>query len=90
MAKISRKIKRNKSREAEKDLQEKVALFDKIPESCLSCDTPFDRNNKEEVSNWRVVVREKEQRVNLYCPPCWKSAHETLKEIKERLEKKNV
>ena len=39
---------------------------------------------------WSVVVREKENKVNLYCPTCWDNAHKMISELKEKLnESKN-
>ena len=35
--------------------------------------------------SWNVVVREKEEIVNLYCPECWSGAIELLNEIKKDL-----
>ena len=34
------------------------------------------------VMSWSVVVREKENKVNLYCPKCWNDAHRLLEQIK--------
>ena len=69
MGKLDRKIKRKQTKKAEKQLSEKIGLFNKIPESCLFCNTKFDRTNRVMISEWRVIVREKE--VSLYCPACW-------------------
>ena len=41
--------------------------------------------HKEMVSSWYVVVREQENKVNLYCPPCWESALQNIKEIQEAI-----
>lgn len=88
---LDRKIKRKKARNAAKHLKGKVGMFvENIPTNCLTCDAPFDKTNKEEVATWRVVVREKEKKVNLYCPECWDSANQILQSIREDLEKKNV
>jgi len=32
---------------------------------------------------WSVVVREQENKVNLYCPTCWENAHKMLDQIKK-------
>ncbi len=34
---------------------------------------------------WTVVVREKEGKVNLYCPKCWDDAQKLIAQIKEEL-----
>ena len=74
MGSMSRKIKRNKEKKAKKELATKVALFGKLGDACMTCEKPFDKNNKEQVMSWSVVVREKEKVVRLYCPDCWDTA----------------
>lgn len=90
---FSRKIRRQKANKkkkiAEKEMATKVALFGKLPSNCLTCDKPFDKMNREQVMSWSVVVRENEDRVNLYCPPCWERAQKTVQEFKKYLEEKN-
>lgn len=86
MGSLSRKVKRNKEKEAKKDMKEKVKLFSKIPEFCNMCEKPFDKTDKDQVKSWRVVVREKQEKVNLYCPPCWDQANELLGSIMEKLQ----
>ena len=90
MSSLTRKINRSKKRAAEKDLEEKVSLMGKMPEECLSCSAKFDKSDKSQVSSWRVVVREKQNKVNLYCPECWDRATEMLKEIRKDMEEGNV
>jgi hypothetical protein len=34
---------------------------------------------------WTVVVRKKEDKVNLYCDSCWNDANNMIQEIKEDL-----
>jgi len=87
--KIERKIKQKRKKQAKKDMSEKIALFDLIPEHCLVCEEPFDKTNKEMVQTWSVVVRKEQQKVNLYCPSCWTSALEKLKQIKEDINEQN-
>jgi len=86
MSSITRKIKRKgltkKRRQAEKDMSEKIGLFNKIPESCDACDKPFDKKNKDMVTSWNVVVREEENIVRLYCPSCWDAAKKIIEELK--------
>ena len=39
---------------------------------------------------WSVVVREQENKVNLYCPTCWDEAHKLIAQMKEEMnENKN-
>ena len=77
-----------KSKEAPSDIEQKLGLFDKIPENCLTCHKEFDKKNKEMVMSWNVIVREKQGIVRLYCPECWGKATQFAKEIREHGENK--
>ena len=68
------------------NLEKKVGLFDKIPKQCSNCDKLFDKKSKKMVKTWTVVVREKEGKVNLYCPKCWADTQQFIKEMKEKLD----
>ena len=87
MSKIERKMRRSaqrqKKKELEKDMIQKVALFGQIPGNCLVCDKEFDKNNKEMVQSWYVIVREEEKKVNLYCPECWENANEFISNLQK-------
>ena len=89
MSSASRKLQRKKKKEANKDLKEKVALFGKIPDQCTMCEKDFDKKDKKQVQSWRVAVREKEQRVNLYCDECWQDANDMLKDLQKQMEEIN-
>ena len=64
------------------DLEKKIGLFDKLPKQCTNCDKPYDKSSKEMAMTWSVVVREQENKVNLYCPVCWDKAHRLIEQIK--------
>ena len=70
----------------EKDLAEKMMLFDKIPEECLMCEAPFDKKDKEMGSKWNVTVRESQNKVHLYCPECWEKAHKMVAAVVESMQ----
>jgi hypothetical protein len=93
MSSITRKLKRQHNsklkKDAKKDMATKTALFGKLPDKCLTCEDPFDKTNKEMVTTWSVVVREKEDIVRLYCPTCWEKAIKILKDFEERLKGKD-
>jgi len=89
MGSMSRKLKRNKQKKAKKELATKVALFGKLNDACMTCEKPFDKKDKKQVASWSVVVREKEGKVNLYCPECWDKAKTIIEEFKKHLEEKN-
>lgn len=75
-----RKIKKSKQKKTE--LEQKLGLFDLLPEECVVCMAPFDRKNKEQVNTWNVVVREEQAIVRVYCPTCWTKAKQLLDELK--------
>ena len=85
MGKYSKKIGRKKQLDSEKELASKVGLFGKIGNSCIVCDKPFDKTDKEMVKSWYVIVRNETKQVNLYCPPYWERGKEMVKEIQENL-----
>ena len=86
---MNREQRRAAAKQAKKDgteeVAEKVALFGLIGDQCLVCNKPFDKKDREMVMSWNVVVREKEEKVNLYCPDCWNGALDMLKQAKEEI-----
>ena len=56
----------------------------------MVCEDDFDKNNKEMVQDWSVVVHDKKEQVRLYCPSCWERAvklvEEVMYDIGEKLE----
>ena len=81
MSSLSKKIQRQKKKEAETEFKKKVGLFNKLEDHCLVCQKDFDKKNKEMVMTWSVVV--KEDTVRLYCPECWNRANKLIKEIED-------
>lgn len=84
MSGAKRKIQRAKKKRAEKELQDKINMFDKLGDACMTCSKPFDKKNREQVQSWNVVVRKKENKVNLYCPECWTKAQDIIEEFTRR------
>jgi predicted RNA-binding Zn-ribbon protein involved in translation (DUF1610 family) len=84
MSGAKRKIQRAKKKRAEKELQDKINMFDKLGDACVTCDKPFDKKDREQVQSWNVVVRKKENKVNLYCPECWTKAQDIIEEFTRR------
>lgn len=72
MKPIKEKTKSHKNKQ--KDLKQKLNMFDRLPDHCLTCQKPFDRKNKQQVQSWFVVVKNAENKVSLYCPECWHKA----------------
>jgi len=77
------KVKKNKK--LEKKMAKKLMLFDILGDECAACQEPYDKKSKEHVQTWRVIVREQEKIVRLYCPPCWDNANKMIKEIENDL-----
>tara|TARA_Y100001970_G_scaffold52693_3_gene66646 strand:- start:2190 stop:2498 length:309 start_codon:yes stop_codon:yes gene_type:complete len=90
---IERKLRRAQAKKskknAEKEMATKVALFGKLPSNCLTCEKPFDKMDKQQVMSWSVVVRQEEEKVNLYCPECWERARNLVEDLQKRIERKN-
>ena len=88
MGSLSRKMKRKgiakRRKQAEKDMAQKMNMFDRMPDECSACDCAFDKSNKEMVMTWNVVVRSEENIVRLYCPECWGKAKKIIKEFGEQ------
>ena len=86
---MNREQRRAAAKQMKKDgteeVAEKVALFGKLEDECLVCNKPFDKKDREMVMSWSVVVREQEEKVNLYCPECWNGAIEMLQQAKEEI-----
>ncbi len=84
---LERKLRRKKTNKAkkqtEKALASKVALFNQLPDKCLTCEAPFDKLNREQVMSWNVVVRQNTEKVHLYCPDCWDNAQKIVKQYME-------
>ena len=69
-----RKKALKKAKVNESAFEQKMGLFDLIPNDCMICHAEFDKTSKEMVSTWQVTVREKEKLVVLsstnpiFCP----------------------
>ena len=85
---MNRKQRRAMEKKMGKDnsqkLAEKIFQFNNLPDECLACLKPFDKNSKEMATTWSVVVRD-ENTVRLYCPECWSMAQDIIKDFKEKV-----
>ena len=68
----------------DKELSEKIFLFEQMPNECSACVEPFDKTDKDMVRSWNVVVREEEKVVRLYCPSCWGKAKTLIEELEDK------
>jgi hypothetical protein len=59
---------------SERNLSEKISLFNRIPNACNTCAQPFDKKDKGMAISWRVVVFAEQETVKLFCPDCLASA----------------
>ena len=64
------------------DISEKIGAFSNLPDECTACTIPFDKTDREQVNSWNVVVRDTDT-VRLYCPDCWNSAMEVVKNYEQ-------
>ena len=87
MGSLKRKISRNKAKrekkEFEKIMKKQLMMFDKLGAECAACKEPFDKKSKQHAMTWKVIIREKEEVVRLYCPDCWDKANNLIKEIQD-------
>tara|TARA_Y100000593_G_scaffold42099_1_gene80680 strand:- start:49 stop:351 length:303 start_codon:yes stop_codon:yes gene_type:complete len=81
-----RALAKQQKKKGNKDLAEKIMMFDKLPEMCYMCESEFDKTDRKMVSSWNVVVRESQGRVNLYCPTCWEDAQKILAKVIESMQ----
>ena len=88
MKPIKRNVKSHK--EKKKDLNQKLNMFDRLPDHCLTCNSPYDKKDRQQAQTWFVVVRNAEQKVHLYCPECWQKAQDIAKDFFERKVEENV
>ena len=84
MGSLERKMKRRAQKENKKEMKQVLTMFGNLDDKCLTCEKEFDKKNKEHATTWHVAVREKEGRVNLYCPECWDQAQQLIKDLAER------
>jgi len=80
-----RAMEKKLGKENSQKLAEKIFQFDQLPEECLACLKPFDKNSKEMAMTWNVVIPD-EETVRLYCPECWDFAVKVATEYKKENE----
>jgi Zn finger protein HypA/HybF involved in hydrogenase expression len=89
MGSLKRKMMRNRMKRVKKDVEKQMKrqlmMFDKLEDECAACQEPFDKKSKEHAKTWKVVVREDEEVVRLYCPQCWGKANKIIKELENDL-----
>jgi predicted RNA-binding Zn-ribbon protein involved in translation (DUF1610 family) len=63
---------------SERNLSEKIFMFNQMPDACTTCAEPFDKTDKSMAFSWRVVVHQEKQQVRLFCPKCINKTKEAL------------
>ena len=73
---MNRKQRRLNKLKKPREFEEKLGMFDKLPDHCLSCLKDYDKKNKAMVTSWSVGI------VRLYCPDCWQKAIDVVEALK--------
>ncbi len=80
---MNRETRRAMSKEmgedATENLSQKISQFGKLPSQCSACKEPFDKQNRDMLASWSVVV--KQEVVRLFCPECIKKAQEVIENV---------
>tara|TARA_R110002020_G_scaffold372957_1_gene584374 strand:- start:53 stop:310 length:258 start_codon:yes stop_codon:yes gene_type:complete len=69
-------LKKHTGKNVTENLAEKISQFNKLPEQCNICQEQFDKQDKDMVQSWSVVV--KQEVVRLFCPQCINKAKEVI------------
>ena len=81
--KIKRAAKKKKEKklaqEQDQKMRNQMNMFDRFPKVCNTCDEVFPKTREAHMS-WKVVVRNEEQQVRLFCPACLDKAAKLVEE----------
>jgi ribosomal protein L44E len=77
-----RALKKNHGAEASEKIANKISQFNKMPETCSACNEPFDKQDKEMLQSWSVVVRQ--EVVRLFCPECIRKTQEAIESVSKK------
>ncbi len=81
--KLKRAAKKKKekklSQEQDQKMRNQMNMFDRLPKVCNTCDEVFPKTREAHMS-WKVVVRNEEQQVRLFCPACLEKAAKLVEE----------
>ena len=64
-----KKNEKKQAQEQDQKMRNQMNMFDRLPEVCNTCDEVFPKTREAHMS-WKVVVRNQEQQVRLFCPAC--------------------
>tara|TARA_R110002074_G_scaffold244117_3_gene415874 strand:+ start:168 stop:431 length:264 start_codon:yes stop_codon:yes gene_type:complete len=71
-----RSLDKHMGKDVAENLAQKISQFGKLPQQCSACQKEFDKQDKQMVQSWSVVV--KQEVVRLFCPECINTAKEML------------
>ena len=81
--KLKRAAKKKKEKaqaqQQQEHLKKQMNMFDRMPSTCSACGEVFPKTREAHMS-WRVVVRNQEQQVRLFCPTCVEKASKLVEE----------
>lgn len=81
--KLKRTAKKKKDKaqaqQQQEQLKKQMNMFDRLPQTCSACEVPFPKTREAHMS-WKVVVRNQEQQVRLFCPACLEKASKLVEE----------
>lgn len=81
-----RKMERTMGEESTEKLSEKIFQFQNLPQSCDVCNKEFDKQDRDMIQSWKVVVRQ--EAVRLFCPDCLDKAELAVrKHLKDKTSK---
>jgi len=69
---MKKQMEKDGTTEAQEKMGQKFSLIGKMPNECTVCGTAFDKKSREMATSWRVIVREVQEQVDLFCPNCFK------------------
>jgi hypothetical protein len=78
----AQKSNKKKDEKPNKEIDNVMGMFDLLPDQCSACLAPYDKKDKQMVTTWNVVVKEEKKVVRLYCPDCWNTAIQIIKDVK--------
>tara|TARA_R100001163_G_C5068188_1_gene208125 strand:- start:4670 stop:4915 length:246 start_codon:yes stop_codon:yes gene_type:complete len=57
-------------------IEQQLNQFEKLPQQCSACANEFDKQNREMLQTWQVVVTG--PNVRIFCPTCIQKTQEIL------------
>jgi ribosomal protein L44E len=74
-----RAVSKHAGNPASEKLAQKISQFGKLPQQCTACQKEFDKQDKDMIQSWSVVV--KQEVVRLFCPDCIQKTKEALQHV---------